>query len=90
MRRQQLGQTSGICGQPVNPRRYITQCCHSFAAEDPALLSRGEKLALLQRLRDAMKQMHAQLLLRPAQQVPLLCRPLVAKTCLSDVGDGVF
>lgn len=40
----------------------------SLMAEDPAQLSRGQKLALLQRLRDAMKQMHAQLLLRPAQE----------------------
>lgn len=37
------------------------------AADDPAQLSRADNLALLQRLRDAMKQMHAQLLLRPAQ-----------------------
>lgn len=50
--------------------------CHAFgsqrhvyvrAADDPSQLSREEKLALLQRLRDAMKQMHAQLLLLPAE-----------------------
>jgi hypothetical protein len=39
----------------------------AFAADDPAQLSRADKLALLQRLRDAVKQMHAQLLLQPAQ-----------------------
>jgi hypothetical protein len=45
--------------------RLICACC--IAADDPAQLSRADNLALLQRLRDAMKQMRTQLLLRPAQ-----------------------
>ena len=65
-----LAKLPRVCSQ--QSRNHLsTQLClmHACcaAADDPAQLSRADNLALLQRLRDAMKQMHAQLLLRPAQ-----------------------
>lgn len=53
-----------VCTHPT-AATHNHLCVH--AADDPAQLSREEKLALLGRLRDAMKQMHAQPLLQPAQ-----------------------
>lgn len=51
------------------------------AAEDETKLSREQKIALLQRLRGATKQMHAQFLLQPAQvrgQFLVSARPVPA------------
>ncbi len=53
------------------------------AGEDETKLSREQKIALLQRLRGATKQMHAQFLLQPAQ---VRAVPFVRKACACNTG----